>query len=261
MGRKLATVNASAEGFSAASANNISTAAFTPGGVDRLLFAFVAAGSGAPAFATECRWGGATGDRMDEVARIGMTNWRLQLFMLRNPQSKSDTVRAAWAASHDERVVVAVAVENADVAMPFIMQTGNLPAITATQSVGTTDPTINVTSEVDALVIDCANASAVSSDAGCTIAVGAGQNSIQEQEGSDLGGFALNGVSWERATGSPTTMSWDVTHSSSWEGMEIAIAIRGADDRPKGRMWGSIPLASAYEDEGRFNELDVNNWL
>lgn len=125
------------------------------------------------------------------------------------------------------------------------------PQTTAKDMVGGTSFSINVPSALDEIVIDAFAINTVT-----TLTAGAGQTKRFDQIRDT--GLSPQLVGSTEAGAGTVTMSWTAADLALW--LACGVSIKPAQPV---RM-SSFALRNALdsdEDEGRFNELDVRNWL
>lgn len=201
-----ALINVSAKAFSAGNVTNLSTASFTIGGANRVLYVWTASGAGSPVGATAVKWGGSGGADLTQLGStltVGSFG-RLSLWRLIAPTAQSSTVYVDWGTNQDETFIIAVSVEDAD-------QT--TPNNTVASGTGTNlTPSAAATSVSGDLVLD----GFFYMDGGAdqeTFTEGAGQTVIETIREATTP-YEGAGSSQETASGVSTTMSWTINSGS-----------------------------------------------
>lgn len=212
-----ATVTAQVGIGSVTPATTIETASLTPTGTNKVIYALVGCGATAPGspnsvkYASTAGVGGEAMTLLDSVRTVN-TNMKTSVWFLANPVAASGTVWAQYAATNDERWIIAEAVQDA--------AGTNTTPIYATAN-GTNSPSVVSTGNTAGeLVLDFLSVLDTGGNTP-TIAVGAGQTSIKELEGAVAGanGIGINeaaGTSRETAAGANTTMSWTISVVADW---------------------------------------------
>lgn len=183
------------------------TGTITPSGSDRYLRVSVFIGDSSPETPTSVKFGGAGGVALTQIdSTVTVTIYgRLSVWYLKNPAASAGTVYITLANSMGEQMVIVEAIQDADQTTPHV---------TTAPATGTnTTPTVNATTIAGKLTLDSV-AFLETGGAARTLAVGAGQTSIQEIEGSVAGGgtdYEGLATSYETAAGASTTMSWTIS--------------------------------------------------
>lgn len=202
--------------FSAANVSNLTTAAFTIAGANRVLIVAVLSGAGTPLAPNAVKWGGSGGT---SLTQIGSTvdinaNCKLSLWQLVAPATGSNTVYVSWASAQDETAIVAASYTGVD---------QSTPVRTPVSATGTDEFTaVTVTSVAADYVVDGVGF-IDSNGAAMTMVVDAGQTSHGEVEGANLSYEGL-GTSHEVAAGTSTTMNWTLSQNGAAWG-QIAVAL------------------------------------
>jgi hypothetical protein len=225
-----ASVNNSARGFSAVGGTTISSASFAVGGSNRVLYAFVFAGASSPTAPSTVKWNTSESFSQLSTTLNASAFGRHTLWRLIGPTATTATADATWGASMDERLIIVVAVQDADQTTP------NNAIATATGTDNT--PSVTVVSISGDLVLD-GMGFLDTGQSSRVITPDASQVSIQEIEGADTVGDGI-GSSRETAAGSSTVMSWTIS------GAHDGWATFGFDVNPVGgpppadTSWGKI---------------------
>lgn len=183
------------------------TGSITPSGSDRYLRVSVFMGDGSPETPTSVKFGGSGGVALTQIdSTVTVTTFgRLSVWYLLAPAASAGTIYVTLANAQGEHMVIAEAFQDVDQTTPHV---------TTTPATGTnTTPTVAATSVAGKLVLDSV-AFLETGGAGRTLAVGSGQTSIQEIEGtSGAGGTDYEGLgtSYETAAGASTTMDWTIS--------------------------------------------------
>lgn len=213
-----ALVNNSVKAFSVTPGTTLETASFAIGGSNRILYVAVPSGDGTPVIPSSVKWGGSGGTSLTQISSTldvsvygKHTLWRLIA-----PTATTSTVYVTWPSSQGERLVIAVAVEDADQTTP----NGTVATATGTD----TAPTVNATTVSGDLVLDFA----FQLDTG-------GQNIAFTDDVPDViehlfdAGMLYESAasSKETATGTSTTTSWTLNHTPTAWGI-FAFAVNAA---------------------------------
>lgn len=187
------------------------------------------------------------GVAMTLVESLQATFSLVQLYALSNPDPGAHDIVATMGSAGDSHVGGAVSFTGAYQITSYL--TGTVATATGTSST----PSVDVPSIAGEIAID--TISAIITVGTPTATVGADQT---EQWGIDSSGLGSFGSSTEAGAGNKV-MSWTLGGTIDAWGL-IGVSVRPA---PSIRM-SSFALRHALdsdEDEGRFNELDVRNWL
>ncbi len=200
-----ASINNSVKASNNLASNSLASGSFSIGGSNRALYVFVATGSGSPADPTTVKWGGAGGTDLSKLNSVSISSFfRLTLWRLINPSAISSTIVANWAATHDERALIGVAVQNVNQTTP------NRTVITGT-ALGALSISVNATSISGDLVLDGVWFGDINGQ-NLTFTPNSPQVSTQEIEGTELG-FEGEGSSSKTATSTSTSMGWTLDTS------------------------------------------------
>lgn len=189
---------------------SLTSASFTISGSNRYAVVNVSGSAGTPAAPSAIKIGGSGGTSCDLDSNNGTFSsfGFIGVGTLVAPPTGSQTAYASWGSTQDEAAICAVTYTGVDQATPKgTTQTGS-----GTGTGTTVTATVNVSTTTGDVVVDCVAGYHEAANT-ATIAVGASQNSREEEESID--GFTAVGSSDETASGSTTTMSWDFTFGSS----------------------------------------------
>jgi hypothetical protein len=209
----VASVTGSGQANSKVSGATLETGAFTCTGSNRVVYAVAFCSSATPAETTVVKHGGSSGTLMTKIGPTltVATNLKCSVYRLINPSSSSLTVHATWAASHDERALIAFGVDGTHQSYP----NGNTATATGTG----TSVSITADTPSGALTIGLA----MWQDGGLDLTITAGQTSIQEIEGTSN---TYNGLLAEYTTSGGSTQAMTATLSGSpsgWGGFAFAV--------------------------------------
>ena len=202
----------------------LETGTLTPTGSNKVLYVLVGTGASSPGDPTAVKYastGGSGGESLtllDSVRVVG-TFVKTSVWKLVGPSASSGTIHATFAASNDERWIIAVAVQDAD---------GTENTIAYATASSSTAPTVNATSVSGDLVLGFLS---VLDGSGGNPQLTAGQTSVYELESSTagtggIGNFESAGIEQDTASGTSTTISWTLSDLSDW-GLH-AFAVNGA---------------------------------
>lgn len=197
-----ASVNISAKAANGVAATTLTSASFTIGGNNRVLYIGVGSGATVPVAPSTVKWQGVGGVNLTQldITRTVATNVDMSIWRLIAPAIDTNTFVVTWPSNQDEKWAIAVCWQDVDQVTPN-------SAITYATGSGT-GPTVNATTTAGQQVQDFGSWLNVNGNS-CTVVVDASQVSIQEIEGVEITNPGLEGgwCSRELAAGASTTMS------------------------------------------------------
>lgn len=201
------TYDSSASTSSAAGVTSLTTASWTIAGSTRYLVGGIASSAGTVVDPAGMKWGGSGGTDLTKKGATVTVNVfaRVSMYGLVAPSASTTTLYGSWGSTQDETMIGGISVNGVDQATPE----GTQATATGTNS----NPTVNVTTEVDDFVVDVMMTFDNNFAGGRTITAGAGQTKRQEQ--LNIGNADCFGMSTEVATGASTTMSWTISDTSN----------------------------------------------
>ena len=216
------------EGNASASTTLETSASITPTGSNKVLYVLVGTGATSPGDPTAVKYastGGSGGESLtllDSVRTIA-TFVKTSVWKLVGPSASSGTIHATFAASNDERWIIAVAVQDAD---------GTENTIAYNTASASTSATVDATSVSGDLVLAFLS---LLDQSGGNPQLTAGQTSVYELESSTagtggIGAFESAGIERATASGTTTTMTWTMSDTNTW-GLH-AFAVNGAGAPP-----------------------------
>ncbi len=210
-----ASVFGSIQASSAVNGNTLSSASFTCGGADRVLYVLAGiADTSSVGNISSVTWNGSGLTQIGTTITYG-SNGKVELFRLIAPAAASAPVVLNCAASEDVRWLFAVAVQDVDQVTP----NGTVAQATGTNA----SPTVNAAGSSGQLVLDFMSWVDLATGA-LTATAGAGQASLQEIEGAVLLNAVGGGMSSETASGASTTMSWALSGApTNWGTYALAL--------------------------------------
>lgn len=210
----------SVQANSTAGVANITSGAFTLGGVNRCAYVMALCADAGVSDATEVRMDNSAGTLFTKQgASLSIsTVMKLSLWRLIAPASGSHPIFMKAAAANAVMALIAVNYQDCDQTNP------NGTIVTASGTNAT--PSANVPSAVGQLVADFLGWLDTAAS-GRTITVGSGQTSRQEIEGATLLSEAGAASSTEVATTTSTTMDWTMSGAPSDGWATFAFALNG----------------------------------
>lgn len=201
-------------------ATTITTSAFTPGGTNRALLAFVFSSDNTPANLTAVKIGGSGGTSLIQLGsyqNVGV-NYRSSLWGLASePANSSQTMYAQWAASQGERGIIALSFADVD-------QTTRFGTATQTNNVGITLSLGSIGAAVGDLVADFGFAADGGSISGITFTANSGQTEREDISTSPTAYDAACAGTLVAASASETrAWSASATPSDGWTMHAVAI--------------------------------------
>lgn len=92
---------------SASGADTLETPSFAVAGGNRYMIAWTMNGAGSPAQASECKWGGASGQALSSLQAMNVSSFgRFRMWNVVAPNAQTGTGYAHWAATQDELALV-----------------------------------------------------------------------------------------------------------------------------------------------------------
>lgn len=232
----------SADTFSGAGVANLTSAAFTVAGLDRVLIGAIGTAAGsAPTTHSNMKWGGSGGAGLTQA---GATldcgnNGRLSLWRLITPAAASQTLFGDWAATQDESVIGATSYTGVDQITPL----GTPVTNTGVANGGSQNMTVTITTVVGDLVwaafwaVDANGNSPLLTPNGTPS--GAGR---YEVEGAQLVFEAMQ-IQEVVATGTSTVVSCQIAPTSG----SLAAT------------WGAIAVVITPVAAGSINPITINS--
>lgn len=230
-----AVVNVSSKKAAKGGGTSLTSDAFTVGGSNRALYVLAFSGASAAVVCTGVKWGGSGGTSLTKIGDSSVfagfgyaTLWRLIA-----PAATTDTVYATWGSSQDERMLICIAVEDADQSTPN--------GTVASGSSSSNSPSLAAAAVVGDLVL---NFLALMDNDSTSKTLTAGATSDQEiegLEGGNLDGYECAGGQHDTAASTSHAMSWTIggrTAPNAWV-YQFSFAVNAAagGGGPTGSPW------------------------